>query len=109
MLLAAQQPADLVGGLTVVLFYGVRVDVHGERRCAVAEPVLCGLDVRLVADGERRLGVTELVELHPPLVARPLDASIPIGRRSCAASVSAGCCGDCYACVGMDGSMDESD
>ena len=61
-----QYAADGVGGLTVVLFYGVRVDVHGERRCAVAEPVLCGLDVRLVADGERRLGVTELVELQPP-------------------------------------------
>ena len=73
MLLAAQQLADLVGRLAVVLLDGVRVDVHGERRGAVAEPVLHGLDVRPVAYEERRLGVPELVELQA-LVARPLDA-----------------------------------
>lgn len=76
MLLAAQQLADLVGRLSVVLFYGVRVDVHGGCRHAVAEPVLHGLDVRPVADEERRLGVTKIVELQP-LVVRPLDAGIP--------------------------------
>ena len=73
MLLAAQQLADLVGRLSVVLFYGVRVDVHGGCRHAAAEPVLHGLDVRPVADEERRLGVTKVVELQP-LVVRPLDA-----------------------------------
>lgn len=55
----------------------MRVDVHGERRGAVAEPVLHGLDVGPVADEERRLGVPELVELQP-LVARPLDAGDPM-------------------------------
>lgn len=72
MLLAAQQLADPVGRLAVVLLDGVRVDVHGERHRAVAEPVLHSLDVRPVAYEEGRLGMPELVELQA-LLARPFD------------------------------------
>lgn len=56
----------------------MRLDDHGERRCAVAEPILYGLDVRPVDYGKRRLCVPELVELQA-FVACSLDAGPSAG------------------------------